>query len=128
MPEIPDGLLETRSHKYQQLRYGYGVPDADPDLVCRGRELYWALVDWYDAQVRLVLDALDRSQSADNTVMLYTSDYGKNKGDHGLWWKNNMTEHAARIPLILQFPELWQAVSAGPEAAPSWIWYRPSPS
>ena len=48
MPEIPDGLIDSLPANYRQLRYGFGVDKTDPEVVRRGRELYWALVDWYD--------------------------------------------------------------------------------
>ncbi|MHC4916139.1 MAG: sulfatase/phosphatase domain-containing protein, partial [Planctomycetota bacterium] len=40
-------------------------------------------------------------------VVIYTSDHGENKGDHGMWWKNSVYEHAARIPLIARWPGRW---------------------
>lgn len=107
MPEIPEGFLEGLPLNYKQLRYGFGLTDCDPAVVKEGRELYWALTDWYDARIGQILDALDNSECADNTVVIYTSDHGENKGDHGLWWKNNMYEHSVRIPLIVRWPERW---------------------
>ena len=47
------------------------------------------------------LAALNDSEVADNTIVIYCTDHGENKGDHGLWWKNNMYEHASRTPLIV---------------------------
>ncbi|MFB6219771.1 MAG: sulfatase, partial [Halobacteriaceae archaeon] len=43
----------------------------------------------------------------ENTVVIYTSDHGENKGDHGMWWKNCMYDHAASVPLIVSWPERW---------------------
>ena len=83
--------------------------DHDAEAIIRkGRELYWALMTWLDEEVGKVLAALERSAVADNTVVIYTSDHGENKGDHGMWWKNNMFEHAARVPLIFRWPGRWQ--------------------
>ena len=56
-----------------------------------------------DDQIGMLLEALDASSVADNTILIYTSDHGENKGDHGLWWKNCMYEHATRIPLIISW-------------------------
>lgn len=107
MTDVPEGLIERLPRNYKHLRYGFGLTDCDPDVVKSGRELYWALTDWYDRQLGRVLDALDDSAVADSTVVIYTSDHGENKGDHGLWWKNNMYEHSARIPLIVRWPARW---------------------
>ena len=40
--------------------------------------------------------------------MIYTTDHGENLGEHGLWWKNSMYEHAARVPLIVSWPARWK--------------------
>jgi len=107
MPEIPEGLIESLPMNYKHLRYGFGVNNTDPAVVKKGRELYWALTDWFDDEVGKLLGALDDSEVAENTVVIYTSDHGENKGDHGLWWKNNMFEHASRTPLIVSWPARW---------------------
>jgi choline-sulfatase len=107
MPKIPDGFLDSLPTNYKQLRYGFGNTIATPEETLRGRELYWGLVNWFDDQVGRLLAALDDSQVADNTIVIYTSDHGENKGDHGLWWKNCMYEQAARVPLIVRWPKRW---------------------
>ncbi|MHA1680995.1 MAG: sulfatase-like hydrolase/transferase [Promethearchaeota archaeon] len=104
MPEIPDGLIGNLPLNYKHLRYGFGVEGVEPGLVKRGRELYYALVEWMDAEVGKVIAALDGSPIAGNTMVIFTSDHGENKGDHGLWWKNNMYDHAAKIPLLMRWP------------------------
>lgn len=92
---------------HDHIRYGFGLIDADPQVERRGRDLYWALTAWFDDEVGKLLTALDDSRVADNTVVIYTSDHGENKGDHGLWWKNCMYEHGARVPLIVSWPKRW---------------------
>lgn len=107
MPELPEGLLESLPRNYRQLRLGFGNAAAEAETERLGRELYWAFVDWFDDEVGRLLDGLDNSAVADNTVVVYCSDHGENKGDHGLWWKNNMYEHSARMPLIVSWPARW---------------------
>lgn len=104
MPKIPARLLENQPLNYQHLRSGFGLIDIPDDLVRNGRELYWALIDWYDDLVGQLLVALRQSDVAGNTIVIYTSDHGENKGDHGLWWKNNCYDHGARVPLIISDP------------------------
>ncbi len=92
---------------YRQLRAGFGLETADPALAQHGRELYWALVEWFDGQVGELLAALRASAVAGNTIVVYASDHGESKGDHGLWWKNNMYEPSVSVPLIFSAPGRW---------------------
>jgi len=108
MPVIPEGLLASLPLNYKHLRAGFGVVDVDPGLVKKGRELYYGLTEWLDEQVGKLLAVLDRTGLADNTVVIYTSDHGENMGEHGLWWKNCMYDHAARVPLIVRWPARWK--------------------
>jgi choline-sulfatase len=107
MPELPAGHVESQPLNYQHLRRGFGVVETDPALVRKGRELYYGLTQWVDAQVGEVLAALRKSAVAENTVVIYTTDHGENMGEHALWWKNCMYEHAARVPLIVRWPQRW---------------------
>jgi choline-sulfatase len=81
------------------------VPD---EVVRKSRELYYGLTEWLDEQVGTVLQALAQSAFAADTVVVYTTDHGENLGEHGLWWKNCMYEHATRVPLIVRWPKRWR--------------------
>lgn len=106
-PNIPDGFLDTLPTNYRHLRTGFGIGSATDDEIKLGRELYWGFVNWLDDEIAKLLGALNDSAVADNTIVIYCSDHGENKGDHGLWWKNNLYDHAARMPLIVRYPERW---------------------
>lgn len=108
MPEIPKGHLESQPRNYKHLRIGFNVENAPDEIVRKGRELYYGLTQWLDEQIGKVLKALDNSQVAENTIVIYTTDHGENMGEHGLWWKNCMYEHASRVPLIINWPERWK--------------------
>ena len=104
MPEIPAGHLESQVRNHKHLRIGFNVEDVPDDIVRKGRELYYGLTQWLDDEIGKVLQVLDDSELADDTVVIYTTDHGENIGEHGLWWKNCMYEHAARVPLIISWP------------------------
>ncbi|MCY3023701.1 MAG: sulfatase-like hydrolase/transferase [Planctomycetota bacterium] len=108
MPELPPGHLDSLPLNYKHLRAGFNVVNVPPDTVKKGRELYYGLTQWMDECVGGILKALGKSDVADNTVVVYTTDHGENMGEHGLWWKNCMYEHAAHVPLIVSWPARWK--------------------
>ncbi len=108
LPTIPPGHLDAQPLNYKHLRIAFNVEDAPVEIVRRGRELYYGLTEWVDTEIGKVLDALRRSDVGRNTVVVYTADHGENMGEHGLWWKNCMYQHAAHVPLIVSFPERWR--------------------
>lgn len=53
-----------------------------------------------------VMKALEESNEADNTIVIYLSDHGDYMGDHGLWCKGlPCFEGAYHIPLIIHLPK-----------------------
>ena len=58
-----------------------------------------------DDNVGRVLDYLDESDLAENTVVFYTSDQGFYLGDHGWFDKRFMYEESLRMPLMVRCPK-----------------------
>jgi len=65
---------------------------------------YYASVAYMDAQVGKVLDALERSGQADNTLVIFTSDHGYHLGEHDFWAKVSLRDESAMVPLIVKVP------------------------
>ncbi len=106
-PEIPAGYLDSLPLNYKHLRIAFNNEDVPDDVACKSRELYYALTEWFDNEVGKVLTALNNTEFADNTVVIYSSDHAENLGEHGLWLKNAMYDSATRVPLIVSWPERW---------------------
>jgi uncharacterized sulfatase len=76
---------------------------------------YYACVSFADAQVGVLMEALDRAQLWKDTIVVLTSDHGYHLGEHrGLWRKDTLFEEALRVPLIVVAPGL---LGAGEPAA-----------
>ena len=65
---------------------------------------YLACVQGVDDSVGMLLDYLDRTGLAQNTVVIYSSDNGWFLGDHGMYDKRFMYEPGLHIPLIFRGP------------------------
>ena len=57
-----------------------------------------------DDNIGRVLDYLDESGLAENTIVVYTADQGFFLGEHGLFDKRFMYEESLRMPFIVRYP------------------------
>jgi arylsulfatase A-like enzyme len=65
---------------------------------------YLACVASVDERVGELLDYLDTSGLADNTIVVYASDQGFYLGEHGWFDKRFMYEQSLRTPLVIRWP------------------------
>jgi len=65
---------------------------------------YLRCVAAVDDQLDRLLDYLDETELADNTVVVYASDQGFYLGEHGWFDKRWMYEQSLRTPLLIRWP------------------------
>ena len=99
-PRDPEGA--NRHPVLDALRafYCYGDFFSD-EKALEARAAYYGLVSFLDHHVGQLMAALERSGTAGDTLVVYTSDHGELLGNHGLWTKQTMHEESAGVPLIL---------------------------
>ena len=68
------------------------------------RASYYGLCSFLDYQIGQVLDALEHSGQADNTLVIYSSDHGDHNGDRGMWTKMTLFDESSGIPMIIAGP------------------------
>jgi len=76
----------------------------NPEELRQHNAEYYAMITHLDAEFGKVLDALDETGQADNTIIVFAGDNGLAVGQHGLMGKQNCYEHSIRVPLILSGP------------------------
>ena len=114
MPEnqdVPPGYPEfARAPRPGELRaYSDVPPSRDPkefpeEMNLRMIHGYHACVSYVDENVGLLLEALEKSGKADNTIIVFWSDHGFKVGHHGTWCKHTNLETDTRVPLIVVDP------------------------
>ena len=75
------------------------------------RRAYYGAVSYYDHHFGMMLDALDASGAANDTVVLVTGDHGWHLGERNMWEKKGLDELDCRVPLLIRAP--WLGASAG---------------
>ena len=65
---------------------------------------YYGMVSFLDDNIGRVLQALEASGLAEDTLVVYTSDHGDNLGARTMWGKSNMYEESAGVPMVLKGP------------------------
>ena len=107
---LPPNFMPTNPYKdaigcAHTLRDEKLAPDPrTPRAVQTHRAEYYALITYLDQQIGRVLEALEKSGQAANTVVFLTGDNGLSVGQHGFMGKQNMFEHSMKVPLLAAGP------------------------
>ena len=106
LPRTPHGSVAEDPHS-ARLRHVYGASDTEIDeaTLRRARRAYYGSIFDVDRKIAEVLQALEETGFADNTVIIFTADHGDMLGERGLWFKMSFFEHSVRVPLIVHAPK-----------------------
>lgn len=98
-----DDLLD-KPRIYQRMRYQYWGQLSEQEI----REAiahYWGYCSMEDMLFGEVLQTLEATGQAEDTLVIYLSDHGDYCGAHGLWAKGVPAfEEAYHVPLIMRWP------------------------
>jgi iduronate 2-sulfatase len=105
----PEGGAAMGLHASFELRTRAGIPKIGPlgdDLSRTLKHAYLACVSYVDAQIGLMLAALEEAGVRDNTIIIVWGDHGWHLGDMGVWGKATNYEIATRVPLMIWTPDM----------------------
>jgi len=112
--EILGQRWETASENPEKMWTRYpGLPFSTEglDSVATRRKIYQKFVKDFmrsgaaiDDNIGKLLDYLEESGLAENTVVIYTADQGYFLGEHGFFDKRMIYEEAIRMPFVIRYP------------------------
>jgi choline-sulfatase len=79
---------------------------------------YYTCASFMDGNIGIILDALEGSRFARNTLVVFSSDHGYMLGHRGLFEKHCCYEPSIRVPLLVRFPDGLGAGSSSRELVP----------
>ena len=111
LPTVLENDLDDVSEIGREFTQGAFMPPLDihewvveANKWAEGVQAYLASVTFADAMVGQIVDALDRSGRAGNTIIALWSDHGWHLGEKQRWRKQTLWEESTRVPLIFVAP------------------------
>lgn len=110
-PDIPENINsdclqksgEFNSYELGDERAGLEAPVSDA-YAKKLRHAYLASVSYIDAQIGKLVEELESSGLAENTIVVIWGDHGWHLGDQRVWGKHTLFENALRSALIIKTP------------------------
>ena len=105
LPKVKDDDLDDCSENgIRSVRRGWHKWLVENDQWRAAVQGYCASISFADAQLGRLVDALDSSRHADNTVIVLWSDHGMHIGEKEQWEKFTLWEESTRVPLMVVSP------------------------
>lgn len=107
--EAPVNGAAMGLHPSFELRARAGIPKKGeiPDSLARTlKHGYLACVSYVDAQIGMMMQALEEAGVKDNTIIMLWTDHGWHLGDMGIWGKATNYEISTRVPMIISSPNM----------------------
>jgi arylsulfatase A-like enzyme len=88
----------------------HGRSDRDRPITAAQRDhfvgLYEKSLQYLDNQIGRLINYIQNSTHADNTIIILVADHGEEFLDHGRWghWESNLFDEILKVPLIMWIP------------------------
>ena len=111
IPEVPGDEMADIPLMGKSIAFGT-IKTGDHYAVTNLNDSYWkelvyaylACVSFVDDQLGKVIEALENSKYADNTIVVLWSDHGQHLGEKKHWRKQALWEESTKVPLYFSFP------------------------
>lgn len=111
MPTVPQIRYDELDPHSQRLYKLSAMDDyaQTEERIRTARHAYYGMISYIDDQVGKIVDALERTNQLDNTIIVFTADHGEMLGERGLWYKMSFFENSAQVPLIVAAPNYFES-------------------
>ncbi|MGA8259568.1 MAG: choline-sulfatase [Arenicellales bacterium] len=105
-PQVPAMAFEDQDPHSRRLYLAndYRNFEITGEHIRSARRGYFANVSYVDENIGCILDTLERTGMARNTLILFVADHGDMLGERGLWFKMSFFEGSARVPMMIAGP------------------------
>jgi choline-sulfatase len=103
---INDVPMDPHSKRFVDS-VGMASPLPSDEQIRNARHAYYASVSYLDDKFGEMMQSLEESGKAEDTVVIVLSDHGDMLGERGLWFKMSWFEQSARVPLIIHAPKMF---------------------
>lgn len=110
LDDIPEAGRQLALRKYADMK-----KTRDAGQWPAAVQHYLASISFMDAQLGRLLDALESSPHAKNTIIVLWSDHGWHLGEKQHWHKRTLWEESTRVPLVVVTPNLGNTDQICPE-------------
>ena len=106
MPRVGEIPFEQLDYHSQGLYFAHGrhLHDITEAHVRNARHAYYGMLSYVDDKIGRILDTLEETGLAQDTLVVFTSDHGEMLGERGMWHKHHFFESALRTPLCFSLP------------------------
>jgi arylsulfatase A-like enzyme len=114
LDDIPESVIQRsrgRGALSAMELHDWIVEDESKDRWREGVRAYLASISYADAMLGELLDALEQSGRADNTIIVLWSDHGWHLGEKERWRKQTLWRESTRVPFIVVAPGVTKAGS-----------------
>lgn len=111
VPEFVVRLGRSSDELSPMALHDWVIEDETKNRWREGVRAYLASISFADAMLGHLLDALEQSGRADNTIIVLWSDHGWHLGEKARWRKETLWREATHVPLIVVAPGITEAGS-----------------
>lgn len=107
----PHDPYQTAPAKYRamyhadEIKLRPNVPEADREQARQKLAGYYAHCTALDDCIGELMETLQETGLADNTIVVFTADHGALLGSHGAYHKQQPYDESIRVPLLIRWPD-----------------------